>query len=261
MKVISYQRVLQIVASELLTKLACETDTILLTGVTKTFSVNHRASTEISRQLVLDNVDCVLRAGTMVGLVGATGAGKSTLGKIVAGILRPDSGRAEFGQINLFQCDCRQARLLRKWLRYSPQNPDAVLDPRISVAEAINEASNVSRLDTTDARLWLEALETSLLFESEWYQRRVSELSLGQRRKVINFRSLASCPQFIVLDEPFNGLDHASKLSMMAVLKYGCENRKMGVLVISHDVQTLKSECSEIWNIENGQLLPYLYSE
>lgn len=225
-------------------------------GVAKTFSKPTDGSSGFVRT-VLDDVNFVFKAGAIVGMIGRTGVGKTTLGRIMGGLLRPDRGIVSFGDIDIFRRTAEETRLIRRWLRYVPQNPDAVLPSSITVAEALSEARNNSRLIPGEDSEWYRSIENTVLLDPMWAGRSVGDLSLGQRRRVVNLRSLQACPKFLILDEPFNGLDLETKRSMLKLLQTVSGERATGILFISHDVKALQEICDSVWYLESGKLLEY----
>ncbi len=224
-----------------------------LNCVTKTFLMSENGRLRSSR-LILDSVDFALVAGRVVGLVGRTGVGKTTLGKMLTGLLNPDGGFVALGDIRLGECGQSRLQQIRGWLRYVPQNPDAVLSFNSTVAEALKDARLCMRVERQERGPWLRLLEDSVLFDPQWLHRDIGDLSLGQRRRVVNLRALQTCPRFIVFDEPFNGLDLTSKNSMLLLVRRVSREKHAGVLYISHDVEALRSSCDEIWQLESGKL-------
>lgn len=230
-----------------------DADQLAMISVTKSFATSS-GSASTKEQAVLDNLDFSISSGQVVGLIGETGVGKTTLGKIIGGLLRPDSGEVMAGEVNLLNLSPGQTRQVRRWVRYVPQNPDAVLPMNVTVAETFNEARQCSRLNSSDLAKWQELIDGAALCDPAWTARDVGDLSLGQRRRIVNIRSLLSGPRFIILDEPFNGLDLVSKTSMLNLLKSIARERRSGVLIISHDQDALRSSCDNLWEMSAGSL-------
>lgn len=222
--------------------------------VSKEYASVGPACKESEGQVVLRDVNMELNQDSIIGLAGKTGAGKTTMGKILGGLLRPDRGTVTIGDIDLFDCSPDEMRSVRKWLRYVPQNPDAVLPHNITVTEALEEARKHTRLKPDEHRQWLQMIGNTVLYDPSWANRSIGDLSLGQRRRIVNLRSLQACPKFLIFDEPFNGLDIVSKFGMLALLQACCWDKQTGVLLISHDVEVLKRVCQKIYRLENGIL-------
>jgi peptide/nickel transport system ATP-binding protein len=223
-----------------------------LSRVTKSFGrSNGTAHAQVLR--VIDDLSFTFKAGAIVGLIGRTGVGKTTLGKIMGGLLRSDFGVVALGEVDLQKCTPREMRGLRRWLHYVPQNPDAVVSPHITVSEALREGRQNTRLDSDAQTQWLGMLQQTVMYKHSWAKRFVGNLSLGERRRIVNLRSLQACPRFIIFDEPFNGLDLVSKHGMLSFLQTAAHHWQMGVFIISHDVEALAEVCDEVWQLEAGK--------
>jgi lipopolysaccharide export system ATP-binding protein len=152
----------------------------------------------LGNQPVLRNVDLALRAGSVVGVLGPSGAGKTTLFRTLVGELKPDSGRV------LMQG--RDVTLLPLWARarlrlgYVPQTPSVLLD--LTVAENVQTFVRLTRARAADAEHYLErlALERRLTL-------RARDLSGGERRRLELVRALIASPTVLICDEPLTGLD------------------------------------------------------
>jgi len=234
-----------------------EATEIATRGVCKSFGHSGNGSAEGVR-VILDEVDFEFRAGSIIGLIGRTGVGKTTLGRIMSGILRPDHGTVSIGGVDLFDLNSDETREVRQWLRYVPQNPDAVLPTNITVDEALREASINTRLVRDEQMKWRDMIQTPVMYDPTWATRQIGDLSLGQRRRVVNLRSLQACPKFIILDEPFNGLDLEFKHGMLDLLRKVSTSKDIGIMFISHDVEALDTICDTIWLLENGVLEEYV---
>jgi peptide/nickel transport system ATP-binding protein len=230
-----------------------------LRRVSKTFSQEDNG--DRNPRLVLDTVDFSMTQGTIVGVLGKTGAGKTTLGKIIGGLLLPDSGGTMFNGQPVFGTRSVDSRRLRRDLRYVPQNPDASLSPRLRVGEALAEAERHSRLSGKELAAWRRKLLDLPVFRSEWLNRRMYDLSLGERKRVVNLRALLTYPRFIVFDEPFNGLDLKSKGAFMNNLESSARDHSMGVMIISHDTEALTQLAGRIMKLEDGHLNDWMISD
>lgn len=225
--------------------------------VSKTFVLSSAGEDHRTDRHVFENVDFVLRPGQITGLVGRTGVGKTTLGKIMGGLYRPDSGAVLVGAYDLAENRGSRARLIRKFIRYTPQNPDAVLSHRVTVGAAVREAQAICRLSNADSRRWTGRVLALPLFKQGWMHRRFGELSLGERRRVINLRSIQTCPRFLIMDEPFNGLDLHTRGAMLKLMRVAADEMGVGILIISHDVPSLREVCDRIKLLSEAGIISY----
>jgi ABC-type multidrug transport system ATPase subunit len=209
---------------------------------------------DLRRLILFRDLDFSIRSGQIIGLAGRTGSGKTTLGRIAAGILRPDTGTVKIDEFDVGSLSSRESMLIRRGLRYVPQNPDSVLPSFLRVRTAVAESKLVSGLLPLEQSLWSETIMDEDLFEQSWLERLASDLSLGQRRRVVNMLVLQNCPRFLVLDEPFNGLHSGSKEKLCQVIKEMASRKGSGILVISHEEEILSVLCHTVFVLADGMI-------
>lgn len=196
------------------------------------------------------DVSLALGATETVAVLGPNGAGKSTLLAIIAGLLRPDAGRAELGSSTLFNAEAgvftpphlRGTALLAQ---------EPLLFPHLSVLENVAfgpRAAGASRKESHDtARHWLAEVDAT-----DFAQRRPGQLSGGQAQRVAVARALATNPDLLLLDEPMSALDiHAAPL-LRRLLKRVLVRRK--AIIITHDVLDALMLADRVIVIENGHI-------
>jgi len=178
---------------------------------------------------VLDGVSLEIGEGEFLGIVGPNGGGKSTLLKIILGLLEPDSGRVSvFGQ---------PPRRSRARIGYVPQFSSFRKDFPISVRDVVLMGRLDGRLrpgpyKTGDRGAALAAMQGTRVADLQ--DRRVSELSGGQLQRVLIARALATEPELLVLDEPTASIDISSEESIFDLLRE--LNSRMTIMLVSHDV-------------------------
>lgn len=236
------------------TSYALDSHAVSLRRINKRFVSTGVNGDRLQSYDALVNVELTIKPGTIIGLMGPSGAGKSTLGKIAAGLLRPDSGTVTLGQTDLYHASRHTSRNLRSLLRYVPQNPDSVVLPDMTVHQALSEASSVSRLRSEEQTQWSDELINSQLFDTAWLPRRITKLSLGERRRVVNIRALITCPAFAVFDEPFNGLDANSLSPLLKLFKTYVNRFNACLLIIAHDHESLSDVCDAVFSLSDGVL-------
>lgn len=187
---------------------------------------------------LLQNVSLAIEAGQWVGLSGDSGAGKSTLGKLLAGYLTPHKGNVILDNATLPTSGVQPVQ----WL---PQSPELAVNPRWRVAKILREAWTPS-----------EAQCQAFGVQPHWLSRFPHALSGGELQRVCVLRALAPGVRFLVADEISTMLDPITQVELWQALKQKAEQRRLGVLVISHDTALLKRLCTQRFHLSNAQLTP-----
>jgi molybdate transport system ATP-binding protein len=183
------------------------------------------------------DVELQVAEGERVAILGPNGAGKSTLLAVVAGLLRPDAGRAELAGQVLFDLDAR-AGGRRRWTPPYGRGTallaqDPLLFPHLSVLDNVafgpRSAGQPTRSARTTARRWLDEVGAA-----EFADRRPAQLSGGQAQRVAIARALAAEPRLLLLDEPMAALDVAAAPTLRRVLRRVLAERS--ALIVTHDL-------------------------
>ena len=210
-----------------------------------------------SSRVILDNLTVVVRPGESVGLIGRTGAGKTTLVRVMGGLCRPDAGTVHLEGEELYQLSPARWRSHRAKLRYVFQNPDVALHPGMTAGDILSEALKRKGNGQPYAAT-VDELADAYLMHHTWMDRYPAQLSLGQRRRLALARSLANQPRYALLDEPFSGLDRTSKRLLWRVFQNIHSGGKIAILLVSHDVDSVCELCNRILVMQNGQLVEKL---
>lgn len=199
---------------------------------------------------VVKNISFELRSGEVVGLLGPNGAGKTTAFYMVVGLIRADNGRVMLDGKDLTPLPMYMRA--RRGVGYLPQ--EASIFRKLSVAKNI-----LAILETRQEldRAGRERLLEELLEELHIGHLRNSlgmALSGGERRRVEIARALAIEPQFILLDEPFAGVDPISILDIQRIIKHLSE-RNIGVLITDHNVRETLGICGRAYIVNEGAVI------
>ncbi|HWQ61517.1 MAG TPA: metal ABC transporter ATP-binding protein [Negativicutes bacterium] len=200
-------------------------------------------------RVVLRNVSMTVAAGEFVAVVGPNGAGKSTLLKLVAGILRPDSGR-----VMVAGRTADEARDAGD-IGYIPQNyTRSTADFPATVAEivALGLVSGRKKNLSKEAVRHIVAHMLEMMDIAELRDRRVGELSGGQQQRVMVARALAANPRLLLLDEPTSGVDFDTSTKIYSLL--GQLNQSLGITVVtvSHDIDKVTRWAGRVACINQG---------
>jgi len=198
---------------------------------------------------VVDQVSLVVNRGEIVGLLGPNGAGKTTAFYMIVGLIRPDGG-----QVFL---DGKEVSGLPMYLRaregitYLPQEPSVFR--KLTVAENLMAILETMALTREERRTRLEELLAELnltpLADNKAYS-----LSGGERRRVEITRALVTRPSFLLLDEPFAGIDPLAVLDIQRILGQ-LKEKGIGLLISDHNVRETLKVCDRAYIIHQGQLL------
>lgn len=199
----------------------------------------------------VDQVSFVMEEGEIVGLVGESGCGKTTLGKMLLKIEDITSGSAYIDGTDISTISGRKQMVsFRKKLQMIFQDPYDSLDPKMTIREIVAEPLKSLKLCKTNDELQKRVTETLRMVELtpvELYQDRYPhQLSGGQRQRVAIARALVVDPEFIIADEPVSMLDVSLRAGVLNLLQKMNREKGIGVLLITHDLATARFLCNRI---------------
>jgi lipopolysaccharide export system ATP-binding protein len=198
---------------------------------------------------VVDDLSLQVASGEVVGLLGPNGAGKTTTFYMVLGLLKPDGGEIFLDGENISSLPIyRRARL---GLQYLPQEPSVFR--KLTVAENIMAILETLEPDPQIRQERLEKLLAELRISHLAHQK-ASALSGGERRRVEITRALVTSPHFIILDEPFAGIDPLAVTDIQNIIRE-LKNRQLGVLVSDHNVREALGVCDRAYILNEGVIL------
>jgi lipopolysaccharide export system ATP-binding protein len=198
---------------------------------------------------VVDQVYLEVNSGEVVGLLGPNGAGKTTTFYMILGLLQPDSG-----QIYLDGQDISTMpiyRRARQGLQYLPQEPSVFR--KLTVAENILAILETLEADPLVRQERLEQLLAELRI-GHLAQQKASSLSGGERRRVEITRALVTSPHFIILDEPFAGIEPMAVTDIQNIIRQ-LKERGLGVLISDHNVREALGVCDRAYILNEGVVL------
>jgi lipopolysaccharide export system ATP-binding protein len=198
---------------------------------------------------VVDNVSLEVNSGEVVGLLGPNGAGKTTTFFMVLGLLRPDGGSIQLDGEDISHLPIyRRARL---GLQYLPQEPSVFR--KLTVAENILAILETLEPDPQIRQERLEKLLAELRI-THLANQRAAALSGGERRRVEITRALVTSPHFIILDEPFAGIDPLAVTDIQNIIRH-LKERQLGVMVSDHNVRVALGVCDRAYILNEGVIL------
>lgn len=204
---------------------------------------------------VVDGVDLDVREGEVLGLVGATGAGKSTLGMLLSRLVEADSGSITFDGADLRAATGPALKGLRARVQMLFQDPFEALSPRLTIGEVVREPLDVQGVGDPSGRADVvreTIAECRLPADDAFLGRRAHELSGGQLQRVALARALVLRPQLLIADEAVSMLDPSEQAKMIQLLKHLQVERGMAMVFISHDLAVVLRVADRVLVLDRG---------
>ena len=198
---------------------------------------------------VVDGVSLEVEPGEVVGLLGPNGAGKTTTFYITVGLINADEGRVKLGEKDITRMAMYERA--RNGLSYLPQEPSVFR--KLTVEENIKAVLEYLGLSAKEVKARLASLMEELGV-AHLRKTKAYALSGGERRRVEIARALTNSPSFLLLDEPFSGIDPKAVGDIQDIIKE-LSSKGIGVLVTDHNVGATLGICDRAYIIDSGKLL------
>lgn len=190
----------------------------------------------------VDDVNLTLYEGETLGIVGESGCGKSTVGRLVLRLLEPTGGEIRFNGVSIGNMSQRQLRPIRKDMQCVFQDPYASLNPRMTVGNAIAEPLVVQgRKSWKEALLAAESLLETVGLGAQAARLYPHEFSGGQRQRIAIARAISLEPKMIVADEAVSALDVSIQAQIVNLLGSLQERMKVSYLFVSHNLSIVRN--------------------
>lgn len=209
----------------------------------------NKISKNYGKKSILHDIDADINVNEISGLLGPNGAGKTTLFYILAGLLQPSEGEIIFDKSIITRKTISERANLG--IVYLPQEPSIFRN--LSVLENIKSAFETQKINKVDIDLKTEEILNDFDIESIAMQKG-NQLSGGQRRRVEIARSISLNPKFIMLDEPFAGIDPIAIHEIKELIKK-LSDKGLGILISDHNVKATMDICNEIFIINEGCII------
>lgn len=203
----------------------------------------------IGSDLLLQNISCDFKQGEKIGIIGASGSGKTSLLRLCNRLASPSNGKVFMVGTSVRELSVTQ---LRQSIVLVPQEPKLLgMVVRETLAyplrlQKLSEAEISSRIDT-----WVDLLN----IESQWLRKTELQLSVGQRQLVAIARGLVMQPQVLLLDEPTSALDTGTASHLLGVLNNLNQSQNLTIVMVNHQLGLVKNFCDRLLFLDRGKLL------
>jgi oligopeptide/dipeptide ABC transporter ATP-binding protein len=204
----------------------------------------------------VDDVSFTVAKGETVGLVGESGCGKSTIGRVIINLIDPTDGRLLFEDRNIYTLSKSERRTLRRQMGIVFQDPYSSLNPRMNVLQIVGEPLIVhERLRGARLRERVVDLLVQVGLKPEQINRYPHQFSGGQRQRIGIARSLALNPKFMILDEPTSALDVSVQAQVLNLIKNLQAAKALTYLFITHDLNVVRHIADRVIVMYLGKLV------
>jgi len=205
----------------------------------------------------VDGISFEVRRGETLGVVGESGCGKSTTGRLALRLLEPTGGSVSYDGAELTQLSRSQMRTLRRRMQIIFQDPYASLDPRKTVLQTLSEPFQIHYPDMNHHEMLgkIALLMDRVGLRPEQLTRYPHEFSGGQRQRVGIARAIALNPEFVVCDEPVSALDVSIQAQVVNLMQDIKEAYSLTYLFISHDLRIIRHMCDRVMVMYLGNIV------
>jgi ABC-type microcin C transport system duplicated ATPase subunit YejF len=235
-------------------------DDVVLRG--EGLGVDHERRDGRGRVTALDGVSLALRRGRVLGVVGESGAGKSSLARVLLCLLPGARGDVWWNGVHVSALREAQRRPLRRHVQMVGQDPRASLDPRMRIGASVEELLAVHEAGTSRSERAQRAAAAlvSVGLDATGGDRGIAsrfphELSGGQAQRAVIARAIALRPDVLVCDEPVSALDVSVQAQVLNVLCRLCEQHAVAIVFVSHDLAVVRHVADDVLVLSRGRVV------
>lgn len=204
---------------------------------------------------LLQDISFSVRPGEIIGVVGASGSGKTSLLRLLNGLVSPSQGSISL-ESRAF--DLYSAVELRRRLVLAPQEPKLL---GMTVSEALSYPLKLQQKSSSEIQTQVDTWSELLRIPGEWLPKTELQLSLGQRQLVAIARALIMQPQILLLDEPTSALDEGLANHLLRVLKQLNQEQNLTIMIVNHQLELIQNFCDRLLFLERAMLLKDMVAE
>lgn len=215
-------------------------------------------STAGSHRFALENITSAIYPGEVVGLIGGSGAGKSTITQLLTGELYPQTGKILFQGQDLSEFTFNDWQRYRQQVHLVFQDPYQSLNNRLTVRDILIEPLQIDgdrSPENWNRRCQIALEKVFLPTDQAFLCRKPSSLSGGQRQRLAFARAVMRPPKLILADEPTSMLDQAIRGELMQVMSDLCQKEGTAFLFITHDIPLARHFCHRLWVLKQGKMV------
>ena len=211
--------------------------------LSKQFSIKKGfLGSKTSQVYAVNQVSFTIKKGETLGLVGESGCGKTTLGRMLAGLIQPSAGQIFFDGVDITCLDTQAMKAMRRKMQIIFQDPYAALNPRMTIRSILAEPLKIHHLckTTEECNKRIDELLDYVQLPKDTLHKYPHEFSGGQRQRICIARALAVEPQFIVFDEPVSALDVSVQAQVINLLMELQNQLQLTYFFISHNLNIVE---------------------
>ncbi|MCE5295447.1 MAG: ATP-binding cassette domain-containing protein [Chlamydiales bacterium] len=202
----------------------------------------------------LEDVSFQVGEKEIVGIIGESGSGKTTLARSVMRLEDPTSGQILFDSVDITHMSQSELRPMRKSFQVVFQNPASSLNPRMTIAQSLDEVILFHQM-LDDVAAYSHALMKKVGLQEEYLARYPHELSIGQQQRVCIARALVTSPRLLILDECVSALDISVQAQVLNLLLELYEELGLSYIFISHDIAVVEHMADTILVMNKGEIV------
>ena len=205
----------------------------------------------------VDSIDLEILSGETFGIIGESGSGKSTTGRAILQLIKPDRGLVRFNSVELTKLNPEKLRLMRSQMQMIFQDPRACFSPYMTVFNSVADPLLIHKIvpDLESARAKVYEILEKVGLNSELADRYPSDLSGGQLQRVAIARALITKPKLVICDEPVSMLDASIQSQVLQLMRDLKQEFKLTYIFITHDLAVAQFFCDRIAVMRNGKIV------